>query len=109
MRLLFLVIFILGACASPSRPPPLGPGEVPSASDARAVLANGPRAKADVRALLGDPQAEIPFDSGFEVWVYRQQLREEQEPPRTELVLLFSRDGTLAKSRIKMASWPNPR
>jgi len=108
MRLLFLVVFLLGACASPSRPPPLGPGEIPSAADARDALADK-KTRADVRAILGEPAAAIPFDSGYEVWVYRQQLREKQEPPRGELVLLFDRSGLLAKSRIKMTPWPNPR
>jgi outer membrane protein assembly factor BamE (lipoprotein component of BamABCDE complex) len=104
VRILLCVLLVssIAGCASPSGPAPLGPGEVPSAADARAMLANGRLTKADVRGLLGDPQAAIPFDSGYEVWVYRQQLRDEQEPPRTELVLLFSPKDVLAKTRIKM-------
>lgn len=111
MKPVFLlpILSLLGACASPPGPPPLGPGEVPSVNDARFTLANGTRTKAQVRALLGEPQAAIPFDSGYEVWVYRQQLREKDQPPRAELVLLFTPQDALAKTRIKMPPWPSPR
>jgi hypothetical protein len=45
----------------------------------------------------------IDFDSGYEVWVYRERpTKKEQPPPRpTELVLLFAPSGILAKTRIR--------
>jgi outer membrane protein assembly factor BamE (lipoprotein component of BamABCDE complex) len=101
-RVLWLLAAVLVAgCASPPGPPPLRPGEVTSAADALGIL-KGARTREQVRGLLGEPQSAIAFDSGYEVWVYRQQLREKQAPPRPELVLLFTPQSVLAKTRIKM-------
>jgi hypothetical protein len=36
----------------------------------------------------------VNFDSGYEVWVYRQ-------PPAAELVLLFEPSGILSKTRVR--------
>ncbi|HWA36441.1 MAG TPA: hypothetical protein VG873_01140 [Burkholderiales bacterium] len=99
MRLLLLLV-VLAGCASSPRVPPPGPGEIVSASDAQTGLLIGRSTKADVRAALGKA-TEIPFDSGYEVWVYRQQLREKEKPPRKELVLLFTPSGILSKSRLR--------
>jgi hypothetical protein len=101
MRAFLLLAAFLAACASPPGPPPLGPGEIPSVPDALGFLKRN-QTREEIRGLLGDPQSEIRFDSGYEVWVYRQQLRDKQEPPRPELVLLFSPQDVLAKTRIKM-------
>jgi hypothetical protein len=45
------------------------PGGI-SAPAAQALIAIGKSTKADVMAALGQANV-IPFDSGFEVWVYR--------------------------------------
>jgi hypothetical protein len=57
----------------------------------------GQSGKAEARAALGEATV-IDFDSGYEVWVYREQL--EDAPPR-EYVLLFPPSGVLAKKRQK--------
>ena len=63
--------------------------------------AEGETGKAEVRAALGEAIA-IDFDSGYEVWVYRDRLPDPSPPPaRSELVLLFTPSGLLAKSRIR--------
>ena len=100
MRRVFLLL-ILAGCATPARtPPPPGPGEVASAQTARDAIVIGKSSKAEVRAALGKG-TEIAFDTGYEVWVYRQQLKEKEKPPRSELVLLFDRSGILAKTRLR--------
>lgn len=98
----FLLTCLFGCTLSPSKtkPPPLGPGEVVSAHAARDTVSIGKSTQAEVRAALGKA-VEIDFDSGYEVWVYRERLREKQPPPPTELVLLFSPSGTLAKARTR--------
>ena len=78
----------------------LRPGEILSAQSAKDSVSIGKSTKADVRAALGEP-VMIPFDSGYEVWVYRQQLKEKEKPPRSELVLLFDRAGILSKARLR--------
>ena len=53
-----------------------------------------------MRAALGKATV-IDFDSGYEVWVYRERLKEKAKPPPTELLLLFAPSGMLAKTRIR--------
>jgi hypothetical protein len=55
--------------------------------------------QADVGAL--GKATVIDFDSGYEVWVYRQPLGEKPAPARTEIVLLFAPSGILTKTRIR--------
>jgi hypothetical protein len=85
MKPLLIVLLLLAGCATPPppKPPPL------SASKAKIALGN---TKAQVRATLGKTN-EVAFDSGYEVWVYRQ--------PPEELVLLFDPSGVLAKTRLR--------
>ena len=63
-------------------------------------IITGERSKDQVRATLGQG-TEIAFDNGYEVWAYRRQPKEKDKPPPSELVLLFDRDGLLAKTRIR--------
>jgi len=78
----------------------LGPAEVRSAQAAQETLTIGKSTKADVRAALGEAIV-VDFDSGYEVWVYRERLREKATTPGTEFVLLFDPSGVLAKTRIR--------
>jgi hypothetical protein len=84
----------------PTEPPPLGPAEIRSAQGAQEALIIGKSTKADVRAALGEAVV-VDFESGYEVWVYKERLGEKGKPPATELVLLFDPSGTLAKTRIR--------
>jgi hypothetical protein len=79
---------------------PLGPAEILSAHTAQDAITVGKSTKADVRAALGEAIV-VGFDSGYEVWVYRERLREKLPPPATELVLLFEPSGVLARTRIR--------
>ena len=61
----------------------------------------GETTREEVRAVLGEPVA-IDFDSGYEVWVYRDRLPDASAPPaRSELVLLFTPAGLLGKTRVR--------
>jgi hypothetical protein len=95
-RRALLALLFVSACASP--PPEAQP---PSLRPAFERLVIGKSTKADVRAALGDALV-IDFDSGYEVWVYRES-RAGAKPPAhpTELVLLFAPSGMLAKSRVR--------
>lgn len=67
---------------------------------ARDAIAAGRSSKAEVEAALGRAVV-VPFDSGYEVWVYR--WRGAQPTPRaaTELVVLFAPSGIVRKTRIR--------
>lgn len=97
-----LPLLLLAACAMPTTkaPPPLGPHEIRSAQAALQALTPGNSTKAEVRALLGEAVA-VDFDSGYEVWVYHEPLREKDPQPARELVLLFDPSGILAKLRVR--------
>ena len=106
MRLVPVVFVVLTGCAALSPAPssreskPLGPAEIRSARAAAGTIAVGKSTKGDVRAALGEAVV-IDFESGYEVWVYRERLPEKAKPPATELVLLFEPTGILAKTRIR--------
>jgi hypothetical protein len=76
------------------------PGEILSAQAAKDTISIGKRTKSDVTAALGQAVV-IDFDSGNEVWVYREKLRDKAPPPRTEFVLLFAPSGIVTKTRIR--------
>jgi hypothetical protein len=80
--------------------PPLRPGEVRSAHAAKEALAIGKSTKADVRAALGEATV-IDFESGYEVWLYRERPVEKATPAPGELVLLFEPSGILTKTRLR--------
>jgi hypothetical protein len=53
-----------------------------------------------VRAALGEATV-VDFESGYEVWVYRERRREKATAPSAELVLLFAPSGILSKTRVR--------
>jgi hypothetical protein len=83
-----------------------GEGPVPAFRDAgttvaaaQAAVIAGTSTRADVAATLG-PAAVVPFDSGYEVWVYR--VREPGVAAgKTELVILFDPSGVVKKVRVR--------
>jgi hypothetical protein len=99
---ILLTCLFIASCAAPAPKPdaPLRAGEVRSAHGAKDSMTVGKSTKADVRAALGEALV-IDFDSGYEVWVYKERLAEKATPPATELVLLFAPSGILTKTRIR--------
>ena len=99
-----LFLLLAGGCVlQPARQQeavPLGPGEIISARNAESGFAVGRSTKADVRAALGEATV-VDFDTGYEVWVYRERPRAKAASPGSELVLLFDRSGVLAKMRTR--------
>ena len=79
---------------------PLRPGEVRSAQAAKDALAIGKSTKTEVRAALGEATV-IDFESGYEVWLYRERPAEKAAPAPGELVLLFDPSGRLIKTRLR--------
>lgn len=106
MRILLAACAVISSCALLEAPPPpvasapLRPGEIRSAETAPDTLTIGKSTKADVRAALGAATV-IDFDTGYEVWVYRERPREDVAPRATELVLLFAPAGILTRSRVR--------
>lgn len=100
-----LLALLLSSCSLQNPKPDqnvLLPGEVRSAQAAKDSISIGKSSKADVRAALGQGK-EVAFDSGYEVWVYREKpkepVKDKPQPPRAELVLLFSPSGLLVNAR----------
>ena len=108
MRFIPWVFVLLSGCVALSPAPSsrssesktLGPAEVRSARAASEAVGVGKSTKADVRAALGEAVV-VDFESGYEVWVYRERLAEKAKPPATELVLLFDPSGILTRTRIR--------
>jgi len=101
MRLILATFILLAGCATQPHPKPaapLGPGEIRSAHSAESALTIGRSTKSDVRAALGEGTV-VNFDSGYEVWVYRQPAIE--KAPAAELVFLFEPSGVLSKTRVR--------
>jgi len=89
-------------------PSPGGPGPVrmpagqtltPQA--AMDLLAGGRSSKDEVSAVLSSKAIVIPFDSGYEVWVYRWPGPDKTTRAATELVLLFEPSGLVKKLRLR--------
>ena len=93
MRLIVAAFVLLAGCATP---PPPKPALVESLSS----FTIGRSTKSDVRAALGEGTV-VNFDSGYEVWVYRQPAVEKPPTPAAELVLLFEPSGILSKTRVR--------
>ena len=106
MRIFVITCLLAAGCAAvepantKTKATPLGPAEVRSAQSAAEAIAVGKSSKADVRAALGEGVV-LEFESGYEVWVYRERPREKAPPAPAELVLLFDPSGTLTKTRIR--------
>jgi hypothetical protein len=83
---------LLAGCALLQPPPKPAQPTFSAAAAANAVVI-GKSTKADVLAALGEGTV-VSFDSGYEVWVYRQ-------PPEGELVLLFEPSGILGRTRVR--------
>ena len=92
VRAACVILLLLAGCSFAPRQ-----AQAPSLRPSFDSLVVGKSTKADARAALG-PATVIDFDSGYEVWVYREQL--EDRPPR-EYVLLFPPSGVLARKRAR--------
>jgi hypothetical protein len=89
-----------------------GPGvmqtQAVSPAAAQSSIAVGKSTKADIQAALGQP-TKVPFDSGFEVWVYRWPGAQKTHRAATELVILFEPSGVVRKTRVRPAYGPEPK
>lgn len=63
------------------------------------IVATGTTTKAEALAALG-PATVVKFDSGFEIWVYREKGSKPEVSP-AELVILFTPEGIVSKKRIR--------
>jgi hypothetical protein len=96
LRFILIACVLVAGCSAL----PQGSKSKPLAQAAADKIAVGKSTKADVRAALGEAVV-LDFESGYEVWVYRERPAEKSKPPAAELVLLFDPSGTLAKTRIR--------
>ena len=85
--------------ASPFRDPTM------SMQSARDAVVDGTSTRAEVLAALG-PATMVNFDSGFEVWVYRDAPPATATTP-TEFVILLTPSGVVKKTRIR-PPYPKP-
>lgn len=96
---------VMAGCASVGEtlrmdaPGVVRPG-APAAAAAQAAVVIGQSTKAEVKAALGEA-AVVPFDSGFEVWVYRWPGAQGTLRAATELVILFGPSGVAKKTRLR--------
>ena len=72
-----------------------------SLQSAEGAMTIGTSTKADVLKTLG-PATVVKFDSGYEVWAYRDKPAR-AAVPGNELVILFTPDGIVKKSRVRPA------
>lgn len=96
---LVAVLVLTGSCAVPAPQP-----EISTLGPAFERLLIGTSTRAEAQAALGRAIV-VDFDSGYEVWVYREQLRDQ---PAAEFVLLFEPSGILKKKRRKQGQTPFP-
>jgi hypothetical protein len=71
-----------------------------TAQAAKDTVVIGKSTKADVMAALGKA-TEIRFDSGYELWVYRDKGSRTAIRMPTEFVILFAPSGVVKKTRIR--------
>ena len=77
-----------------------------SLQSAGGVVTAGTSTKADVFAALG-PATVVKFDSGYEVWAYRDKPAR-AVVPGNEFVILFTPDGIVKKTRMRPAYLSQP-
>ncbi len=105
----FLTCLCVAGCAGTGMlgPSPEGPGTArattgeslaPQVAMDRIVIRKS--TKADIVAALGKAIV-IPFDSGYEVWVYRWRGSDSTARAATELVVLFEPSGLATKARVR--------
>ena len=100
---------LCAACAGTGmfHPSPQGAGSVRTPTGqslapqaAMETIAIGKSTKADVSSALGKAIV-VPFDSGYEVWVYRWAGSDGTTRAATELVVLFDPSGLVKKVRVR--------
>jgi len=101
-RLFLCAGVVLAGCAGPggvedTRPPFRDAALSMQAAQGRVIP--GTSTKADVAAALG-PATVVRFDSGYEVWAYREKPPR-SETPGAEFVVLFTPSGIVQKTRIR--------
>jgi hypothetical protein len=99
-KLLACIGLVLAGCAAAPEEtrPPFRDSQL-SMQGAQSMVVAGTSTKADVSAALG-PAAVVRFDSGYEVWAYREKPPK-SETPGAELVILFAPSGIVQKTRIR--------
>lgn len=99
-KLFVCVSLVLVGCATPpdETRPPFRDSQL-SMQGAQAMVLPGTSTKADVTAALG-PATVVRFDSGYEVWAYREKPPK-SEIPGAEFVILFTPSGIVQKTRIR--------
>ncbi len=70
-----------------------------SMQSARDAVVVGTSTRAEVLAALG-PATVVNFDSGFEVWVYREAPSAASIAP-AEFVILLTPEGVVKKARVR--------
>ena len=90
-----------GQAAPPFRDPTL------SMPSAQALIIPDQSTRRDVSAALGTATVVV-FDSGFEVWAYREKLQKNPSD-NAELVILFAPSGIVKKTRVRPSSVPSLR
>ena len=83
--------------ATPDRPM-FRDAHVPPEAAAQTIVV-GRSTRADVAGRLGEAD-RLAFDSGYEVWVYRERPLRTGQP---EMVVLFAPDGVVRKVRVRPA------
>ena len=73
-----------------------------SMTRAQALIISGTSTRSDVTEALG-PASVIVFDSGFEVWAYREK-RSQAPAGGAELAILFAPSGIVKKTRLRLPS-----
>lgn len=105
----FMACLCVAGCAGTGMfdPSPQGAGSVRTSTGqslapqaAMDTIAIGKSTKADVSSALGKAII-VPFDSGYEVWVYRWGGSDRTTRAATELVVLFAPSGLATKVRVR--------
>ena len=73
-----------------------------SMTRAQALIISGTNTRSDITEALG-PASVIVFDSGFEVWTYREK-RSQAPAGGAELAILFAPSGIVKKTRLRFPS-----